>query len=182
MTSSSGFKKYGDWTSGCVGHAGVVDGTWPDMLLLCLDRRQMRASTTAVMQSATTQPKEPPTMAPMGWEVGVNVGVGIRVVEVEFVVMVDEVGVVEEVVAFKYPDGYCVPVLMPLDPVYMGKAIGPVCPTYVSARGTVRYVELCTGLQRYWLKLEPTRAVRQRGYELVLIQRVQQRKVWERAN
>ena len=118
---------------------------------------------------------------------GVNVGVGIRVVEVEVVIMVDEVGVVEdgvveEVVAVKSADGYCVPVLMPLDPVYMGKAIGPVCPTYVSARGTVRYVELCTGLQRYWLKLEPTRAVRQRGYELVLIQRVQQRKVWERAN
>ena len=39
----------------------------------------------------------------------------------------------DDVAATEYPGGYCVPVLAPLLPVYIGKSIGRDWPVYVSS-------------------------------------------------
>jgi hypothetical protein len=83
-------------------------------------------------------------MAPVGAavEACVDVGLEIMVVETE----TEDIRVealppgkergevdVEILEAEGYPGGYCVPVLRPLDPLYMGRSTGSICPVYVSS-------------------------------------------------
>jgi hypothetical protein len=99
-----------------------------------LERRK-KTIPVAAMQITTTLPTTPPTMAPIGTEAGVDVGV-------DMAVDVDALGDVledaleemsDDVAAATYPGGYCVPVLMPLLPVDIGKPISSDWPVYVSS-------------------------------------------------
>jgi len=78
-------------------------------------------------------------MAPAGTEAGADAGVDIGV---DVDVLGDELSdklkdaleeMTDDVAVTTYPGGYCVPVLMPLLPVYMGKSISSDWPVYVSS-------------------------------------------------
>jgi hypothetical protein len=95
----------------------------------------MQTIPIAAMQITTTPPTTPPTMAPTGTEAGVDVGVDMGV-DVDALGDVLKDGLEEmtdDVAAATYPGGYCVPVLMPLFPVYIGKSIGSDWSVYVSS-------------------------------------------------
>ena len=83
------------------------------------------------MPTAARPPTTPPTMAPTGMEAGVDVDVDMGV---DVDVLKDALEeITDDVAAATNPGGYCVPVLMPLLPVYMGKSIGSDWPVYVSS-------------------------------------------------
>lgn len=81
----------------------------------------------------------PPTIAPTGTEAEVDVDVDedVDVGALEDILedMIKDAleEMTDDVAATEYPGGYCVPVLAPLLPVYIGKSIGRDWPVYVSS-------------------------------------------------
>lgn len=125
---------------------------------LCLKQRIKRTSIAAA-QIRAIPPMVPPIIAPVdaAVEACVEAGEDIRVVvngtedikvealppgkrgDTDIEILKDE----------GYPGGYCVLVLRPLDPSYMGRSTGSICPEYVQNRLPLQTLEFAYASLRY---------------------------------